>query len=281
MAALNDFMAAYIPREFRATRDYIGDRGWMHLMNLLLKKIERNKLFNLSKRREGGVEVHDDYWIYPPADCRTVLKIWDPEYPEKVFYPFEIVEGRIKIYTKYEKNDDVDSFTLSSGASLGITIDDDDATTDLWENYLLVLEDGIYYRNGIIIKSNGFSEGGVCVLTFLHEQPKTVDSTDGYLTPLGTYLMIKYRSTFTPISAYNDEIPIDDKYEDLAVNWLCKESIPVEDKRQKIYEKRFKEDWDEAVVEHGTPTPDQARVDPTLWPEVDINDATHEWTGDD
>ena len=69
---------------------------------------------------------------------------------------------------------------------------------------------------------------------------------------------------------YNDEIPVDDKYEWIFENWFNMKHTPVDTKRYLIYKQDFKEDWDKLLVEHATATDDQTRNDPLFWPEPNV-----------
>lgn len=258
---LNTFIANYLPRDVRGTRAFDGDRGWIDLTNLFLRKLEQNKMFHLGRKKEIGVEVDDDYWITLPSNFRSLVEIYYPpsaHYTEKEYkYPAELINGRLKLYVPFDKDASPDSFTLSAGSTTTIKANDTDATADIWKDYLLVLTDGTYSGDTIFIISNTAVATGTTILTFLHTQDNTIDSTTGYLTE--TFLMMVYMATYTALSAYDDEIPIDDRFESLLRNWLCKEALPVGDKRRKEYISDFKEEWGEAENENFTPTPDQAR----------------------
>jgi len=258
---LNAFIAAYIPFDLRGVRDFESGRGWADLVNLLLRKLEREGLFVLGRKKEIGVEVSNDYWITPPSDFRKILEIYYPpalEYTEKeVKYRPEIIQGKIKIYRPFDNNEDPDTFTLSEGSTTSIKIDDADATEDQWQKYLLVLTDGTYSGDTIIIITNDAADGGTAVCNFLHTQDNTIDSTAGYLTD--QYLMLKYMATYTDMTAYNGEIPIDDKYESILEYWLCMKSVAVHDKRFAIYKKLFDEAYEEVKTDQFTPTEDQLR----------------------
>lgn len=258
---LNTFVASYLPNDIRYTRDYTGDRGWIHLVNLLLRKLEQNKMFHLGRKKEIGVEVDEDYWITLPSDYRSLVEIYYPpsaHYTEKEYkYPAEIVNGKLKLYVPFDKDADPDAFTLSAGSTTTIKANDTDATADIWKDFLLVLTDGTYSGDTIFIISNTDVSGGTTTLTFLHTQDNTIDSTAGYLTD--TFLMMKYMAQYTDMTSASGEIPIDDNYETLLRNFLCLEAIPVGDKRRKEYKEDFENDWEEAENENFTPTPDQAR----------------------
>lgn len=284
MAQLNDFIKAYIPQDLRGTRDFADDRGWINLINLLLKKIDRNNLFKLSRTIERGVVPSEDYWITKPTDLRAVIKIWDPDNPTRDMYTYQMLWDKIKLDRAFTAEEDPDAYIISNilpgppYRTITVSIDDADSDEDEYIDWLMMPTDGTYKDDGVLINDSA-DVGAVTQLAFRHSQPADFDSGNCYMTQ--TYLMMKYYQKFSPMTAYDEEIPINDDYEDLARYWLCKESLRVNDKRRKAYEELFKNDWDEAVVEHQTPSPDQARVPPVNYPQVNYSDdSTFDWTGE-
>lgn len=262
---LNEFVPAYIEPDLKGTRDYEGDRGWIHLVNLLLRKLESKKLYHLGRQKERGVEVDDDYWITLPTDYRKADRIYYPpkiDYRERdVGYHFETINGRLKLEKPFDKKDSPDTFTLSAGSTTQISINDTDATLDLWKDYLLKLTHGTYSGNFILIKGNAVVGSGVSVMDFLHTQDNTTSTaTTGYLT--NQYLMLKYFAQFTPMSLAAGEIPLQDQYEDeLLANWLRFMSLPAKSKERKEYKNDFLESLDDAEVEENTPESGNAAAD--------------------
>lgn len=277
---LNEYIAAYLPNAYRGLKDYESGAGWVNLMNRLLKNLEVNGLFNTTKIKERGTEVDNDYWITKPADLRKLIKVYNP-FSTDTIYPFRYLNGKYKLDIKSTKNSDPDTFTLSAGTTTTIKINDADATADLWNEYLLVLTNGTYSGDGIIIHDTAAADGGTSTLTFRHTQAGAIDSTTGYLTK--DYLIMEYRSTFTELSAYSDEITIDDRYEgDLLLYWFLYNSEDVTSKNFQIYKGLFQEAWDAIVREQCTPTPDNIRPDPTSWPRSDGEyDTTYKYVQDE
>ena len=258
---LNDFVAANVPAGIRGGRDFTGNRGWIYIANNLLRYLESRGLFQLGRRKERGVEVDDSYWITIPSDFRAPIRIYYPpqiHYSEKNYtYHPEIINGKIKLWAPFDKKASPDSFTLSAGSTTTIKINDADATADLWNDYLLKLTDGTYSGDFILIADTAAVAGGTSVLTFLHTQDNTIDSTAGYLTD--EFLMLKYIAEYTDVAAASDEIPVDDRYESIFENWLCYKALPPDDKRRAVYKKEFQEELDRLEDEQFTPTADQAR----------------------
>jgi len=266
---LNDYIAAYMPQSHRGLRDYESGAGWYHQVNLLLKKLERLGLYKVTKQKERVVEVDNDYWITLPSDCRDLIKIYDPFHPSDV-YKYQYLNSKIKLSKSFTKDDSPDEFTLSAGSTTTIKINDADATADLWNEYALFLTNGTYSGDGIIIHDTAAAAAGTSVLTFRHTQPGTIDSTTGYLT--NDYMVLVYKATFTMMSAYNGEIPIDDKYEgDLLLKWLELSAVAKTDKKYPIYKNEFQEVLDEVIEEQNTPDLDNIRPAARPWPEVDFD----------
>lgn len=264
---LNDYVAENMPQQYRALHDFESGAGWVNILNRLLKKLEINGYYNITKTKERGVEVDNDYWITLPSDCRELIKVYDPDSPN-IYYKWKYLNGKVKIDLKIAKDSDPGTFTLSAGTTTTVKINDADASADLWNEYLLILTNGTYSGNGIIIHDTAAAAGGTSTLTFRHTQPGSIDSTTGHLT--NSYVVIEYRSIFAPISAYDDEIPIDDRYEgDLLLYWFIMNSVSVTDKSYKVYRALFDEAWDEMIDEQCTPSPDNLRPDPTPWPKED------------
>jgi len=265
---LNNWIANNVPQAYRGLLDYESGAGWVSLVNRLLKKLEIKGLYNTTKKKERGVEVDSDYWITPPSDMRQLYKVTNPFDPNN-FFTWDNLNGKIKINRSFSKDSDPDTFTLSEGSTTTIKINDADATADLWNEYLLVLTDGTYSGETIVIHDTAAADTGTSILTFRHAQAGSIDSTTGYLTK--DYLMLKYKSTFTTMAAYNGEIPLDDKYEDdLLLFWLLMNSVDVTDKRFPTFKSLFDEALNDVKNEQQTPAPDQARPEPIPWPRQEI-----------
>jgi hypothetical protein len=260
MTALNVFIERNLPLDLRTTRDFTGSRGWVHLMNQLLRRFESEGLIALTQEKEVGVEVSNSYWITIPSDLRAVTKIYYPDNIERN-YDHQIVNGKIKLDEVFEKKTDHDTFTLSSGSTSQISINDADAVADKYNLNLLVLLNGTYVGDSIIIGEHNAASGGVTVLPFLHARSTSVvTSTSGYITD--TYLMLRYMATFTGLAAQGDNIPIDPKYETALISGISYLAKPVGSKERGAYREEFEYDLDVLRTEQFTPTPDQARPEP-------------------
>lgn len=279
---LNTFIANYIPTNLRQGRDFVGPRGWVHLTNMLLKRLAQEGLVMVDLNKEVGVETVNDRWITIPSDCRDVLKIYDPEDPD-VPLNFEIVNGRIKLDSEFSKKITPDAFTLSTWATTGVKINDADATADLWNEYLLVVTNGDLSGRTFKIWDSAAAGSGVAQLTFeLADGSASSTSTAGYLTDM--YLMLKYTSKYAAVAAAADEIPIGPEYEDVLINGLCMLSTDLSDKRYATYFQLFKDDLDRLKSELSTPTVEQARPVARSLPGFEeceeYGEDSHKYTGD-
>jgi hypothetical protein len=264
MATIAAFVASNIPVSLRHTRDFTGDRGWISLGNQIIKRLQTEGLFDLDRKVETGVEVRDSYWITIPTDCVEPIEIYFPaldDYTEMDRkYRFDIVNGKIKIDVPFDDDTDPDTFTLSAGSTTQITINDDNASADEWENYILVPTNGTY-RTPLVIGEHAAATGGVTVLDFMHTQDAAIDSTAGYLTQ--QYLMLVYRKRYAPLTLSTSEIPINSELEDVLTWGMCMLATPVTDKQNfKMYHDLFEQALQNHMNLAFTPTPDQARPRP-------------------
>lgn len=261
MTALDDFISANVPVQVEQGRDYAGPRGWIALCNQILRRLEGEGLIRLSQFKEIGVEVRDDYWIDLPSDYRGDAVILVPGYQAynlEPGMPFSIVNGKIKLERAYSKKADPDTFTLSAGGLSSITINDDDAAANQWEEYLLVLTNGTYSGDCIVIGEHSAAGSGVTVLNFLHTRATSVaTSTTGYLTDM--YLQMRYMAQFTGLTAHDSVLPVDDRFANVLINGLCYLSKPVTSDDRQAYRLEFENDIELLKTEIFTPTPEQMR----------------------
>lgn len=260
MAALNTFVQNYLPLYLRQTRDFTGGRGWVHLANQVLRRIEREGMFP-EIVKEIGVEVSSDYYITPPSDFRKVIEISYPpidtnDERDKT-YSFDYVNQKIKLEVPFDKDAAPDAFTLSAGGASSVVINDTDATEDEHKDKLLVLTNGTYSGDTVLIQSNTASGSGTCTLTFALTRTSITGTTAGYLT--SQYLMLKYQATYTPFAAHTDEIPLETRYEDLLANGLASLACKPGSEDFNYYKALFEDEIAQHKTEAFTPTPDQAR----------------------
>lgn len=266
MTALNTFIADRLPLDVSQGRDYSGSRGWVSLCNQLLRRLENEELIKLTQLKETGTEVDNSYWITLPSDYRSGLEIfYFSDFNKRINIPYQIINGKIKLDESFSKSDDPDTFTLSSGGTSSIAINDDDATENQWEGYLLVLTNGTYSGDGIIIGEHSEASEGLTTLNFLHSRSTSIaTSTAGYLTQM--YVMLRYMASFTGLSEYNSDIPVDQRFENILINGFCYMAKPIGSDERNAYRAEFENDIQLLKNEIFTPTPDQARPLPRSMP---------------
>lgn len=262
MTALNTFVERHIPNDLRLGRDFTGPRGWVFLMNQVLRRLETEGLISFTQIKETGVEISNDFWITAPSDLRKPISVYYPPMNDaeeaRRIYAFEMVNGKIKLIEPFYKKTAPDTFILSAGGLTSVKINDTDAVADEWERYLLVLTNGTYSGDQIIIGQHSAASAGLTTLDFLHARTTSIStSTSGYLTD--EFLMLRYMATFAGLSAAGDTIPVDAKYEMALITGLCYLAKPIGSKERGSYREEFEYELDVLGREQNTPSPDQAR----------------------
>jgi len=234
---LNDFIQAYLTSSARLERDFTGARGWINLTNLVLKRYESYGWFSLDRRKEVGVEVNNSYWITIPSDMRQAEQIFCPplsHYSQSDRkFQYEIVNGKIKMKTPFDKKADPETFVLSGWSADSVLISDVDAEESEYKDWLLVVTDGNLSGKNILIADNQESSGVETELSFYHSVGSlAATSAAGYMTD--QYLMFRYMAKFTGMTSHTEEIPINDTFEYVLAQSLLVESMSKSDKSFKI-----------------------------------------------
>ena len=264
MTALNVFVERNIPNDLRTGRDFTGSRGWVHLMNRLLRRLESEGLVKLTQKREVGVEVFDDYWITPPKDFRRAVGIYYPPLfnhnESERRYNYTVINGRIKLNEPFLRKTSVEDVDLEDGTDSEVKVDDDAIVANQFKRNLLVLADGTYKDDGIIIGKHDASneDTGKATLPFLHKRATSIaDSTAGYLTDV--YLMLQYTATFTGLTLHTDDIPVDPRFDTCLIAGLSYLATHISSEDRPKYRDEFEFELDVLGREEFTPSPDQAR----------------------
>lgn len=229
---LATFIQNYVDAAARTERDFTGPRGWVHLTNLILKRYERIGWFRLDRKKEVGAEVNNQYWITIPSDLRLAEKIFAPplyDYRQmEREYKFQIINGKIKLLTPFDKKTDPDTFTLSSWSTGGVSINDAAASLDKYKDRLLVVTNGTLIGKNITISGSAASSLGVAALSFYHQDGVALStSTTGYITD--EFLMLSYMAKYQTLTSQTDEIPIDDRLEHVLAQALIVERLSKKD----------------------------------------------------
>jgi hypothetical protein len=255
MATLANFVAAVVPTDLQ-TRGYTGPRNWIALVNQLLRRLEREGLVSIDRKKTVGLEINNQRGTIP-TDCRKINRVYyiDSASELEVDIEFDVVDGMIKVYDdSFQKSASPSTFTLSAWATTGVSINDTDAVADQWIDYLLTVTNGSLSGKTFLIADNAAVGAGVSVLTFY--TPGGVvgaTSTAGYLTD--TYLIVEYEAGYTVVTASPDELPVGDMFESVLTNGLCQLACTPTDKRYMIYKNEFETELMQLKDEMFSPSP--------------------------
>ena len=284
---LNTFILNYIDQSTRVARDFTGPRGWVFILNTILRDME-SRGFTLDQKKEIGVEVSNSYWITPPVDMRRPIKIFNPQSVagtsdpngEEFAAPFNIVNGKIKLFYPYGKNLTPDAFTLSAWGINGVSITSATIVDNQYNDYLLVVTNGDLTGKTIMISDCQASVGGTSVLTFLQNDGNAAStSTSGYLT--NQYLMLRYMARFTGLVGVNDVIPLSEMYFNALVAGTYREATGITDPKYKQIAANYLDALDVLGLSEFTPTEDQARSKPRPMPGYNVCGDRGNWPDPD
>ena len=267
MTALNVFVEQNIPNDLRHGRSFTGPRGWVHLMNQLLRRIESEGLVRLTQKRECGVEVFEDYWITPPRDFRRAISVYYPPLHDHAksdrIYNYEVVNGKIKLREPFLRKTTVFEVDLLESDDERVVVANGSVTADQFNKNILVLQDGEYAGDTILIGRHGASDPvtGEAFVPFLHKRNTGyLGSSVGYFTDV--YLVLRYMATFTGLTAHDDEIPVDPRFDTCLIAGLCYLAKQIGSADRREYREEFEYELDVLGGEEFTPSPDQARAEP-------------------
>jgi hypothetical protein len=282
---LSDFVAAYVPQDLRQQRDFTGARGWIYLMNRLLRRIEIEGIADINQRLETPVlnfDRADESFITLPSDLRRLESIYPYGHPT-VFLPYDVINARVRLR---EKRDEP---TLISAVSEGVVCGaagplSAPTTSDCWIAWTTVAYQANDSLNGMAVKfSLPASDVGVCrviydtvysatIGNYLHiywdpTLPAAPTYTTGYGYVYDKFLMMRYFQNYASVAAQGDEVPIDDRFEPALANGLNYMACEVLDKRYAAYKTAFEEDLSNLNKEQFSPTIEQGRPEGTDWPD--------------
>jgi hypothetical protein len=221
MATTLNTLVSQLPT--RLQRRYLGDNGetFITWANDALTELEQEG--HLPEiNREAGVTVENDIWITPPSDYRRGLEIYNPEEPE-IKYPFIETVGdtsdlKLKLdermtFGEEETPQAISAFSAQATDSISINVSG--LSEDAYKDWLLKITAGTIAPRSYRIASNDASAGGVTKLYFLHSLSTALtaaQATAGQMVNKDYYLVLRYISLFTPISAITDNVPVADRF---------------------------------------------------------------------
>lgn len=280
---LREFVETYIPRQLQLSRDYTGPRGWVHLCNTVLRRLESERLIPATQLKETGVEVQDARWLTLPSDYRGGLRVLDPVYEGggvEVTHRYTIVNGKAKLDDTVYADEEPEAFALTNGGTGSVEIDDAAAVENEYEGKLLVLQDGAGDGDGIMIGKHPAAAGGVTVLNFLHERATVAGSTSAYVTEM--YVLLRYMAVFASVASSTSSVPLDARFSNVLANGLCYLAESVDSDARKQYRDEFEFDMGVLRNEIFTPTAEQARPKPRPMAGLECGDyPTRGFVGDE
>ena len=260
---LSNFVKSYILPAQQQGRDYTGPRGWVHLANLLLRRLETEGMEAMGRLKEFPVKVAGNYFVTPPADYRVGERMYIPSIiaGEDVELTFEEVNGGLRLETPVKSGTSSIACFLSSISSDKLSgVLSTDTTNFPWikdadalVGYAFLL--GAY---SFVITGSVFS-GTPYLVNITFDRVCTVPAPNDPATMTKEYVLLRYRSTFSPMAAAGDEIPLEDKYEFLLASWLAFQAEAYDAKMRMAYLSEFEADLDRIKSEVFTPTAAQAR----------------------
>jgi hypothetical protein len=180
---------------------------------------------------ERGVLVHDKNWILKPAGLRSIKRIIHPT-DQQHEYDFEEIEGEIKLTKETVEDSDttLDADSFSDSSVNGIKIYRSavyDAIADQYKDYLFSIQVStldVYKNINLIIGGNTASSTTNMTLTWKHALTTALAAASvghTHIVSPDYYLIMQYYGTYTAMTAYTDECPIDDRYERRIVDaWI-------------------------------------------------------------
>jgi len=254
---LSSFITTYIPRELALGRDYTGPAGWVPLANRVLQRFEMERIISLTQARETPVLVERGRWISIPSDFLSDPALYTSE-EESV--SFRIVNEMIRTDLMFDEVDTGSEFTLSDGSTSGVTINDDDATEDQYTDSALILTDGTYQGDAILVAGNTESVAGFSNLTFANIRATVASSTAGYITD--EYLMLRYKARFTGLTTSSSTLPVSEEFYDALALGLSYYACPIAADDRTAYRDEYEFAVGVLRSLKRTPSPEQARRSP-------------------
>lgn len=297
MAALNTFVANYVPLELRHTRDFTGARGWCDLGNQIIRRFEQEGLLDRDRKVEVPVFIENTFYpneIFLPSDCNRPLKlfVFDSTNPEddSKYYEFREINGRLRLESEYTDTALADSTTRKTNGGESIvstTLDVYGTGDDLWrwygvwfqaQNWNTANVDRLSCADARLVWHSNDSTDSIFFRPELPSAPNTGD----YVYFFTDFLMLRYEKKYANLSAADTEIPVYDNFEPALAHGMCMLACKIGSKERRAYERDFELDLLNLGKETFTPSEEQARPQPRPWPDYNSTptSTTHTWTGD-
>lgn len=290
---LNNFIAANIPLDLRHGRDFTGPRGWIHLANLLLGRLEQEGVAQFNRIVEVPLytfQQNGEWFARVPADFRKLCYVYVFGNRQNQL-EVEVTHNKFRLLTSYTSMTIEDIGGGNPWTNLGTS--DIQATayrgrdeSAQWGNG----EAAIYFTNGankyetrLVTEAQYISGPGPeadNIIKWDEDHPLIAPlAAQNSFLRLRSFLMLRYFARYSRLNAHDDEIPLDDKYENVLVNGLCYLALPPTDKRYAMYRAQFEADIQLLGSDIFTPSEEEARPVGRDWPSFNEQE-TDEYTSE-
>jgi len=218
-------VAQAIARQPQHFQDRMPPGTWLRWVNSLLEELASLSVLPPNSVERGAIPANGK-WITRPNGLRSISSIYLAA-NENMKFNWREAEGYIKLDGgEVEESDDstLTANTLTLPTTTSLTVNIDDLEADQLEDYLMVVTTGTRAGETFRIGGNDVSAAGVTKVEF--ELPLTAAFTAPEVTAVAFYdplyyVVMRYTSSFTDLTATSTEIPIPDQYERRIVNaWL-------------------------------------------------------------
>jgi hypothetical protein len=245
MATLQSYVNL-LPQVFRNRYDSSG-----HLLqwgNELLEELQERGFLSTTIKETGQI-VDNEVWLDKPTDLLSLDEIWNPEDRAQKFR-VEDVNNKFKLLDiEFDPDDtaweEITGSTCSGYAVGSIRVALGDITAkalDDLENYLFLITAGTLAGTGIVLSGNAATTT-YTTLNFMHDLDAALDGTKvtaAKLVPPDEYVMMKYHTIITAITALGDEFPIPTDCEKRLVptwlRWKCEQQAMATSKETGYWE---------------------------------------------
>jgi len=275
---VSDFVEKYVTFANRLGTDFAGQQtAWINYINLFLEDLENEGIKHLGASKVAPLWVTDSYYAIVPSDFQDAIDITYPFDQDKYEHnwPFEILDNQIAAGASQKLIKLVDAFTYGEDNGTQYTVEDPgvsapstsyrfndsdlDVEADEIENYMIKWDNGTNSGDCAIIKSNLVTAADLTTIDFIINPYWLLDSTLATITD--EYLLLRYRSEYTRVTAYTSELPFDRAYNALKC-WLDWQTTPIKDKAYDKRERQYDKQLAKLRMKENTPKIDQARPEP-------------------
>ena len=218
-------------------------------LNEMLEELQERSFLPITIKETGAV-VNDGFWIDKPSNLLFLEKVYHPN-DERYTFRVSDVNDKFKLMdVEFNEEETADQITSASFDGYGtdeincVDLTDTDYIEDYFKDWLFLVTAGTLAGVGLVVSGNDQAAGTGTRLDFLHAQSAVLSGTKVTAARLVNpeyYVMLKYKSVITAISAVGDEIPVDDDCEKRLVpaylRWCCERDAMAIGKEAQYLEK--------------------------------------------